>query len=276
MKFAIRCLAVYIYAQFLYVSASGNAFNDGEACLIQYLHKKGKLDDNFTSIEKPSPNCLFVMPLTKMVLRKTFTDRIDSEIPNHSDCLKARFDSQETLDLVIKISVIREVDIKTELDPVRRALHDDLKNIMSHCDTNDESFLAIFNDYLGNKNETLAVLQEDYCVSKYVADNNILDLSNVELNPNRIDTENLNCNQMVEKLKNDSEQELSDKIASLPHGKKILVCVMDAYKTNKIFETGIALKVLYNLDVPKDLKESEKVRLTQILSGFGLATFNCS
>ncbi|XP_037033988.1 uncharacterized protein LOC119072795 [Bradysia coprophila] len=274
MKLAIHCLVIYV--QFLCLSAEQSAFHDGEACLIQYLQKKGKLDDNFKSMEKPSPNCLFVMPLTKMVLRKTFTDRIDSEIPNHSDCLKARFDSQDTLDLVIKISVIREVDIKTELDPVRQALHEDLKGIMSHCDTNDESFLAIFNDYLGNKNETLAVLQEDYCVSKYVADNKILDLTDVELNPSQIDIENLNCNQMVEKLRNDSEKELSDKISTLPHGQKILVCVMDAYKINKIFDTGIALKVLYNLDVPKDIKEAEKVRLTQILSGFGLATFNCS
>lgn len=275
MKFEIYCIAAY--ATLLHICVANTAFRDGEACLIQYLQKKGKLGNDFKSIEQPSPNCLFVMPLTKMVLRKTFTDRIEKEIPKHSDCLTTKFDSQETLDLIIEISVVQEIDnVKIELEPIQRALHDDLKNIMSHCETKDETFIAIFNDYLGFKNETLEVLQQDYCLAKFVADNKIVDLSNVELNPGKIDIENLNCNQMVDKLRNDSEKELTDKILSLPNGQDILRCVMDAYKMGGIFDAGIALKVLYNLDVPKELKQPEHDRLTQKLSGFGLATFSCT
>lgn len=274
MRLVIYCLV--IYAEILYVTATDNAFSDGEACLVQYLQRKGKLDNNFISAEKPSPNCRFVMPLTKIVVRKTFTDRIDKEIPDRSECLIAKFDNQETLDLLIKISVIQESEVKAELESTRNALHDDLKNIMAHCETNDESFAAIFNDYLGNKNETLEVLQQDYCMSKYVADHKILNLNNVELNPSQVETSNLDCNQIVEKHRNESEKELTDKISTLPNGQRILKCVMDAYKNGSIFYSGIALKVLYNLDVPKELKESEKVRLTQKLSEFGLATFTCS
>lgn len=274
MKLAICCL--FIYAEILYVSVAHNTYHEGEVCLIQYLQRKGKLDNSFMPVEKPSPNCLFVMPLTKMIVRKTFTDRIEKEIPSHSDCLIKKFDGQETLDLLMKISVIQESDMKTELVPTRNALQADLKNITSHCETNGESFFAIFNDYLGNKNETLEVLQQDYCLSKYVADKGILDLSNVELNPSRVDIKNLDCNQIVEKQRKDAEKELTDKISSLPNGHRILVCVMDAYKNGDIFNSGVALKVLYNLDVPKEMKDSEKVRLTQKLSEFGLATFTCT
>lgn len=275
MKFAIYCCIV-IYAEILYVSATNNAFNDGEACLVQYLQRKGKLDNNFKTAEKPSPNCLFVMPLTKMVVRKKFTDRIEKEIPNHSECLIKKFDGEETLDLLIKMSVIQEGEMKSELDSTRTALHEDLKTIMSHCETNDNRFLIIFNDYLENENKTLEILQQDYCMSKYVAENKILDLTNVELNPNQVDSTNLDCNRIIEKFRIDSEKELTDKISSLANGEKISKCVLDAYKNGEIFDSGVALKVLYNLDVPKETKESEKVRLTQKISEFGLATFLCS
>lgn len=275
MKFAIVCLVFYA-EMLLYASAASSAFRDGEACLVQYLQKKGKLDTTVKSTEPPSPNCRVVMPLTKIVLRKTFTDRIEKEVANHKDCLTAAFDDRETLDLIIKISVIQEIDdVKADLQSTRQALKEDLKSILIQCDTNDDAFIAIFHDYLGYKNETLEVLQQDYCLAKYVADNKIVDLSNVELNPGRIDTANIDCNPMVEKLRNDSEKELSDKIFSLPKGQSILRCVMDAYKKGGIFDAGVALKVLYNLDVPKGVKDGDKDRLTQKLSGFGLATYTC-
>lgn len=277
MKFVIYCLVIYAAEIQLYVSATNNAFDDGEACLVQYLQGKGKLDSNFISAEKPSPNCFLVMPLTKMVVRKTFTDRIEKEIPDHSECLISKFDGQETLDLLIKISVIQSSsDEYAELELTRNALHEDLKNIMSHCESNDETFVIIFNDYLGNKNGTLEVLQQDYCMSKYVADNKFLNLNNIDLNPSRVDITDLDCNQIVEKQRLDAEKELTDKIATIPNGQRISKCVVDAYKNGEIFDAGIALKVLYTLDVPKELKESEKVRWTQKLSDFGFATFTCT
>lgn len=260
----------------IYISSANSAFNDGEACLVQYLQSKGKLGANFKSSEKPSPNCMYVMPLTKIISRKSFLEQIDKIIPDHSECLMAKFDSQETLDLLMKISVIQERDDKPELESTRNSLRNDLQAAMTHCETNDTTFFAIFNDYLGNKNETLEVLQQDYCLAKYVAENKFVDLNNVDLNPYRIDIRNLDCNRTVDRLRNDAEKELTDKISSLPNGQRILRCVMGAYEKGNIFDSGIALKVLYNLDLPQDMKESEKIRLTQKLSEFGLATFTCT
>lgn len=275
MKFALYCLI--ICTEIYYISAVDNTFHDGEACLVQYLQRKGKLDASFKLTEKPSPNCVFAIPLTKMVARKSIMDKIEKDIPSHSECLMAKFDSQETLDLLIKISVVHDGDDKTELQSARNALRDDLKTVMSHCETNDARFSTIFDSYLGIKNETLEVLQQDYCLAKYVADNKIVDLKNIDLNPHQIDTgSSLNCNQIVDRLRNDAEKELADKISTLPKGQRILGCVMNAFQNGKVFDSGVALKVLYNLDVPTELKESEKVKLSQKLSEFGLATFTCS
>lgn len=264
-----------IYAEILYVSTAADTFYDGEACLIQYLQKKGLLDKSFKSLQKPSPNCVLVMPLTKIVLRKTFTERIEKDLPDYADCLILNFDDQQTLDLVIKISVILETNAKTGLESTRQALRDDLKKIMAQCETNDERFISTFNDYLENKNVTLEEVQQVYCMSKYVADNKVLDLTNVELNPGQIETSNLDCNRMIERFRNESERELHDKILSMRQGQKILDCVMEAYKSGGIFDAGIALKVLYSLDVPKDVNDSERAKLTEKLSGFALTTYTC-
>lgn len=276
MKFAIYCLIICTEIYFGSASAVDSTYHDGEACLIQYLQTRGKLDAAFKSTVKPSPNCVFAMPLTKMVVRKSILEQTAKDIPSHSDCLMAKFDSLQTVDLLIKTNVVHDSADKTELQSTRNALRDDLKTIMSHCETNDAKFAAIFDSYLGIKNETLAVLQQDYCLAKHVADNKIFDLKTVDLNPHQIDTGNLDCNQMVDQLRNDAEKELADKISTLPKGQRILRCVVDAYQNGKVFDSGIALKVLYSLDVPTELQESEKVRLTQKLSEFGLATFTCS
>lgn len=227
------------------------------------------------------------MPLLKLALRKTIADIIEPKFHNSSDCLMSQFDHQATIDLLIKISVLQETEylrenvetdwnlISNKLRATRVALHKVLENIVFMCET-DKRFFDIFVEYLGNKNEILKVLKLDYCMAKYVADNQLLNLDNVELNPHDIASDDVDCNNVIELERKKSFEHVVDKISSLPNAEAMLGCVLDIYKNGNIFDSRIAFKVLHSLDVPKEIKESENFRLNQNLTEFGMSTFTCS
>lgn len=286
MKFGIYCLVICV--EVFYVTATINGIDVDEACLVEFLKRKGILDNNFRSVKDASPDCPFVMLLSKHALRKSFVDRIEKEVLHRSNCLKSQFNHHDTLDLLIKIHVLqssKSLDengvitwswIGVELDATKIALQQDLENISLYCETDGKSFMMIFDKYLANKNETLAYLQLEYCMAMYAASNKLFDLNKVELNPHHIDTADLNCNIIIEKERNKSDKDLTESIFSLSNGGKIFDCVKDAYRKSKMFDVHIAYQVLFTLDVPKEIKELETVRLNQTLTEFGKSIFTCS
>lgn len=266
---------------FSYACAIKAVLDESQACLVQYLKGKAKLSSSFPTMLQPSSRCHLVIPITLQTLREVVTDEIKEKTPGESECLINEFDDQETLDEVMKITVIHESkllsenEIKTQLTTIRNQLKNDLGNIALQCHTDDKNFISIFNEYLGIKNETLEVFQFEYCISKYVADNSILAMDNVELNPHDIDIKNTNCDNILEKERNKEENEIRDKLTQTPNAGQILECVMEAYKSEKIFDYGVALKVLYVLDFPRETKDSEKARVAQKVASFAVTTFTC-
>lgn len=279
MKLAIYCTV--LGATLSYVCALQSALDKSEACLVQYLKRKAKLTNDFPSTIQPSPKCRLVMPLTLQIIRETLVDEIKEKVPNDSECLIKELDNQETVDQVIKISVIHESrslsenEVTTQLEAARNQLKRDLENIAIQCNTVDERFTQIFNEYLGIKNETLEVLQYEYCIAKYIADNSFLPLDNVELNPHHIDISKVNCNNIIDKDRKESIEKLRNKIISNSIDEHSSECVLNAYKRDNIFEWGLALKVLSIVELPKETMESGKLRVTQNIGSFGGTTTAC-
>jgi hypothetical protein len=279
MKFAIYCLAL---SATLYCVCARALLDEGEACLVQYLKSKEKISADFPStLQTASSHCDLTVQIAQRVLRQQFVDKIKENIPNQSQCLLDGFDEKEILDDVFKVSVISESktlgenNIKTQLEAARSDLKEQLEKIEVQCNTVDKTFTNTFNEILGIKNETLAVSQYEYCISKYTADNGILPLKNVELNPRHIDVENLDCDAIIDKDRRKTIKEIREKMTATPNGNMYIDCILNAYNNKNIYDSSLALKVLYILELPKETKESEKNRATQKISEFSVATFTC-
>lgn len=278
MKFVIYCVVLSVTLSYVYAA---KVLDEGEACLVQYLKGKAKLSSSFPSTLQPSSRCRLAIPITLQTVREIIVDQVKEKTSGDSECLITEFDNQDTLDDVLKISLIQESKIlsenekKNQLATSRDELKQDLRKIAIQCHTDDTAFISVFNEYLGIKNETLEVFQFEYCISKYVADNSLLAMDNIDLNPHNIDTKNINCDNLIERERNKVANDMREKLASTPNPEQIFECVMVAFNNDKIFDYGLAMRVLYILDFPRETKESEKTRITQKIASFALSTFTC-
>lgn len=179
--------------------------------------------------------------------------------------------------MLVKISIIEnsynlsDSERKTQLDETRNELKQNLEQIATQCHTDDKNFISIFNVHLGIKNETLEVLRYEYCTAKYIADNKFLEMGNVEINPHHIDTESVNCDNVIDMDRSKEENGLSDK---LPAQEK--ECIMNAYKNDKIYELIIALKVANNLEFSRESRNLEINRISQKMTVFAFTPLLCS
>lgn len=276
-NFSIFCVVFYAAL----CSAEENHFRTGEACITQYLKAKGKLNADFQSSGSPSSHCRLIIPLAVQMIKTNINDRVKKEIPNESDCLTEELDNQGTIDYLLKISVIgnnkllSEIGRQTQLEETRSQFKADLENIAIQCETDDKNFINIFHDNLGIKNETLEAFQHQYCLTKYAMDNKFLELDNVEMNPHHIDLESVNCDYIVDVEKSKNEKELSDKLSSTPAGGRSSDCILKAFRSNKVFGWNVSLQVLNYLDVARETKEREMNRIGEKIGEYVLSSFSC-
>jgi len=236
------------------INASFSSDGDGTECLEAYLQQKGKLSIDFPL--KPSSffYCRFVTSITLRVVESLIEDNIKEAIPNDADCLIREFKNQESLDYVVKLSVIEdsnlsETDINTQTNATRNQLKHDLKKTALQCETDEQKFITIFNDFLGIKNETLAALHHNYCFAKYAADKELLPLEDIELNPNGIITTHIDCNSIIKKERRKHERNAREK--SKERRPKSSNCIMEAYRRKNVFDAYIKLQVIEYVEFPK-------------------------
>ncbi len=282
MDFAKKVLLFCVVFCAAVCSADQNHYLNGQACLVQHLKTKGKLNQSFQSTLEPTSRCRLVMPLTIQILKTSVTDRVKNDFPNEADCLNDEFDNKEAVDFLIKLDVIKSSTLlsvsarDTQLEDTRSLFKDDLEDIARQCLVDDKNFVKIFNDVLGIKNETLVAYQHEYCMAKYVVDNDLLEVNNLDINPQRIDTNNVNCDYIIDVERSKTEKELSDKLSATPEGQRSLSCVLNAFRSGNMFGYKIALIVLNNLDVTSEVKVEQSNKISVKLGEFAMSTFMCA
>jgi hypothetical protein len=85
-----------------------------------------------------------------------------------------------------KLLDINKEDIKRELNAAAEVCHIDPK------------WGGAFDEYLGISNTSQSVLEQNYCFLKTSIDNNLIDIKNIDVNPNNIDTSVINCEAIIE------------------------------------------------------------------------------
>lgn len=214
MKFIFHCLVIYV-AFSLATSVQlidltelnlDKIINGTETCL---LIEAQKLDSNFQSKNETPKECnRYIFELAYFGFSWSIFEQAQERKLCRSGCV-SRLDLN-ILRLVLEISVVQksetlsENERKIQLKTHRTALEQALENIIQKCEAQSDrrKFFNIFGKVFGNNTETLEVLQYEYCLAKYVADENIFNLDMEHLNPNHIDTTYIDCNDIMQKKRN--------------------------------------------------------------------------
>lgn len=254
-----------------------------EACLVQHLKGQGKLSSDFQSVIEPAENCVDRMSTLMESLRSSIENEINKDMSYESNCLLGGMDNRNTIVHFAMIFVLRlnklmnENDLDIQLKKTRTQLRQDLESIATECKVDDTNFVKLFHKNLGIRNETLDVLEYEYCITKYCVDNQFLELGNYVMNPNNITTDNINCTSIVDIDRKKAEQEFADEHITTTEAEEAKVCIMQLYRTEQQYEWFIALKVLSNEVNARRTKESDVIKATEKLTStsFKESLYNC-
>lgn len=234
----------------------------GEACLVQLLKASENLGVDFPSPPTPpSPlMCYYVTELSMQMVKSSTYGEIQDEIPDHVDCVTLELEAQRGILHIIKILLIENSKLLTDnekekqLADARNDFTEILNTIATNCHT--DKFVQIFNTILGVKNETVEFHQTIYCLAKYVSDQKLMTLDGVHINPQNIDLNSINCENIldVERLK--AERQMRNIIAGLPVAGRSVDCIMNAYKTSEAFGFQAIGKVLHHSKLSKEIKDA--------------------
>lgn len=124
----------------------------GEACFIEYLKGKGKLDADFPSLLSPSTNCRLVMPKAVREFKNDIKSDFKSERPEQAECLYKEFESRNAVDDAMKYFVIELSEVlteerkATEVKAAKEELDEILSEIARSCGADETKFIDDFYD----------------------------------------------------------------------------------------------------------------------------------
>lgn len=276
MKLKLLCVLIVVGLVCSNVKADDDD-DESQVCLETYLRQKGKLGSDFPA-RQPSPLCIFITPISLKIFEAVVENQIRDKISNNTDCLIREFKNQESLDLIVKLGVIEDSELseskmRIQKSLTRNELRQDLIKIALQCETDENSFIPVFNEYFGIKNVTLSAMEHNYCFAKYAADHELLPLENVDINPNGIDTTHIKCKAIIRKEHRRQESRVRDRLKEKK--RKTKNCVMEAYRNNNIFEYGIMSQVLEYLEFSKEIKDAEANKIAEKIADYSVTIFTC-
>lgn len=272
---------IFLVAIFEIVAGLSN-LDEGNSCIIQYLKNKKKLDDDFPSPSQPdSRKCRVVMPL----MLKTFGNALRSRLSEKSDidveCVMDNFKNSSAMDYMLMREVIpmskvlENSEVTQMMRNTTKALRKILINSAQKCKF-DQSFGGLFDDILGIQNLTIPVLEHNFCFTKYALDNELIEVKHVNINPRRISTTNLDCEEMIERNQIMREKQLLEKINRKNLSHEHVQCILDKYRSEKAFASNIALEVIDILNISYEEKRTNRERVAKQLEHFITSIFVCT
>lgn len=285
MKIKIFCLLIVTVFSCNKVTAESSA-DDSDTitreCLEEYLEQKGNIKGDFPTREW-SFRCRTIAVTALRILNKSVESQINSTIHgSDAACLIKQFKNLEILDLLVKLEVVEqsklsESEMETRTDETITELRNALVNAALKCRTDQEKFVEIFNGYLGIKsprNVTLSALEHNFCFAKFVADNHLLPMENIDLNPNGIVTDNVNCDAIINEEREREEADYRNKLKDLKEN--VIECILEEYRKGQYFQSHISELVVGFLEFPKDIEDAETEKLKATVGQIAYIGFLCS
>ncbi|KAG4066110.1 hypothetical protein HA402_010312 [Bradysia odoriphaga] len=231
-------------------------YREIEACALQYLKQKGKLNESIQSTTPPSARCPFFIPFGAQLITSLMHDGKVKNEPNEADCLNEEFNKRELADLFIMIIVAEYSSLFSDRTQIKESI-EKMKNVTREM--HDQCIAGESNPRIDNKN--VMSHQHEYCMVKYAVDNKLLRLNDDYIKSYRINTDTVNCTNIIHAELSKNEKECSDKMFATGIDQGSLDCAINELRRNNMFNWGIALKVLMyiHLTSPTFTVESNKI-----------------
>lgn len=254
---------------------------EGNACIIQYLKNKKRLSQDFPFDAQPdSAKCRLVMPLIFKHLEVALLQKLSDKEDIKVDCIMAHLKNVSALDYMLMREIIpmsrslENSEITQKTRNTTKVLRRILINGANKCGS-DRSYSGLFDDILGLQNMSLEVLQHNYCFTKYAVENKLIEVKQVNMNPRRIPTTNLNCEEMIDIQQISKERQLLSKLNDRKLSREEVQCIMDKYRSEKAFDSNVALEVVDFLHISYEEKRANREKIANALERYIKSVFTC-
>lgn len=273
----ISLLFFVCFISFIITQCQSASTGAAHGCLAQYLQQNGILETDFPS--EPAANCFLISTIIS-----TFEDAIYKKFNDkegiNADCVKTELKSKKFFDHALKKEVIEMSKLiddekadamlkKTKID-----MKDILENVAVDCKS-DPKWAGIFDDVLGVKNTSLAVLEQDYCYLKNSLDKNLIKIQNIDRNPDNIDTSMVDCDALVKSKIDLLKDDMKKKYEEQGLGGPQIECTISKLTEGNFPHTMIAIGVLEKLNLPRDVLQKNKEDLSASMQHAMLGVFRC-
>lgn len=255
----------------------------GNACVAQYLMDKNILDDDFplpTDID--SSKCRFVMPIIMRAFEMALCTKLSEQESIKKDCVMDEIMEAGALEYLLKQEVIlmskemKEETSKMRLEETKEKLRMIFESAAENCES-DPTYSGLFDDVLEIRNESLAVLRQNYCFTKFVVESKLIEVTDVDFNPKKIVTSNIDCKTMIKENRIEREKKLLDTLSKHRNfSKEQIQCIMDKFQIERAFDSNLALEVIDQLDVSLEVRRNNRENIAKRLENFIKSVFICA
>lgn len=249
------------------------------ACIIRFLQIRGKLEESFHTTPAPGNLCRILLPLIYANHSERLCLRLWETKTVRAECVFEKLKKSNFIDLELKFEIYSESKHlgrnlkKKRLYESSSQQREVLINAAKVC-RSDPTYGGLFDEILGI-NSSLIVLQENYCLLRYVLENKFLAVPRVSLNPKNIPTSSIECKAIVMKRQNENEQKLLEAFQRRKYSAEAVECLLELYHDEKIFGWNLAKDLLYKLNPVESLRRAEDWRISKTLSDFNRKSSNC-
>ena len=249
-------------------------------CMKDHLHKKNKLDSDFSIPISTNYLCSDVLNTVSTTVEMVFNLKIKKRLNSTSTCVskalknKGFYDDLILRDLLLHSNEFNEEKRMKKFNDVENKLNKNFENAIKTCDS-DPSNAGLFSEILQIKNDSFAVLSENYCTAEYIKEINIIDMTDVDVNPNKINTTSIDCIAIIQRKREENESAIQEIYKTAEFLESTIECVTQKQKEVKMFDVSLALLVNKNAVMPLEKKKQNEEALTTIIQKLTATILSC-
>lgn len=263
--------------------------DDTQFCVENYLKKFNLIASEFGNDEGISSSCNFMIPIVKKHIYENFREQLEDneQLKDSSECIMIHLKDRDFANVLLALSVYQDADTSIISEDLRNEtfikLTKSMQNeiVLSTMDCKLESqYEEIFEELLktgsSESYEEDISPEEEYCMRKYVVENDLIDQSyNLNLNPQDIDTSDINCDELFPAARQTLEDNMILAFISDNSGEKneeIDACASEIIHSENIIDQLLPFSLLHELELSDEAKATEKVKFVQFMKNF-IGTF---
>lgn len=260
--------------------------DDTEICVENYLKKLELVGSELGNDEGVTSSCNFMIPIIKKEIYKNFDSQLsEKDLGEHKECMIEKLKERDFATTILALSVYQDTtkiadEIKEEkLKEISKTMKGQLVLATLDCKLVAQ-FIEVFEEMLedGSTESSESTTEEDYCARKYVVEKELFDTSyKLDLNPLKIDTTSINCEEYYPMIREQAEEELiasftdvesSGEGAHTPFNETTTACATEAIKGENFIDKFLPFTFLREVKLTDEAKQNEQNKFVQVMRDF--------